>query len=221
LTDQELLDLHGEMLLSSDRDPFRVEAGPESDRIQEVVLAVREVLGHNPRRIKTFFNLYRLSLYIASAQGLLDIEHASGMSEITPEQLGAFIALTAQYPEMIADKANPAKLLKELSRYSRRSYDLGSPTKVAVFNYWLGKPGLSSLLKQEAYSLSDFPVLKFLSILPAVPVPPERVRTVDDGPPREESIASRATKAPQVEGFRVKGTGPIWSNALIDVQNTF
>ena len=82
----------------SDRDPFRVESGPESDRIRSIILSVREILGHNPRRVKAFLNRFRLSIYIASSQGLLDKDPNTGKAEVTPETLGKFIALTSVYP---------------------------------------------------------------------------------------------------------------------------
>jgi len=104
-------------LRESGRNPFRIESGPESERIRSVLLMVREILGHNPRRIKTFLNRFRLMLYIASSQGLLDKDLKTGIAEVTPEQLGKFIALVSAYPDMLAESVADPSFFQKLEFY--------------------------------------------------------------------------------------------------------
>jgi len=136
---------------------------------------VLKVFDYNPRRIKTFLNLYRLSLYIASSQGLLDIDKVTGKSEVTPEQLGAFIALTTRYPNLLTAAAEDPRFLGELGVYLvELSSDNKTTGKNRTFDYWLSMPGVRELLRENEYRLDEFPVLKFVSILPAVSPPIKR-----------------------------------------------
>ena len=48
----------------------RLKIEQDSDRIYDIVKAVSGVFEYNPRRLKQFINTFRLSLYIASDQGL-------------------------------------------------------------------------------------------------------------------------------------------------------
>jgi hypothetical protein len=165
----------------SDRDPFRVEAGPESDRIRSIVLSVSGILGHNPRRIKAFLNRFRLSLYIASSQGLLDKDPSTGKAEVTPETLGKFIALTSAYPDILAEFLASPSLFSLLEFYL--TWDEAKESEKAYIFSWLNKPGIRALVSppkpltvewQKTYSLAEFPVSKFLRILPPIPAPPKR-----------------------------------------------
>jgi hypothetical protein len=173
----------------SDRDPQRIERGPESERIRSVLLMVREILGHNPRRIKAFLNKFRLMLYIASSQGLLDKDRNTGIAEVTPEQLGKFIALTSVYPEMLAESLEHESFFHELEFYltfgqTRNVDQLASEDYV---EQWLRKPGVRTLFVpprtlttawKNTYSLERFPVSKFVRVLPPVPVPQQRLSKI-------------------------------------------
>jgi KAP family P-loop domain len=175
-----------------DRDPFRVEAGPESDRIRSILLSVREILGHNPRRIKAFLNRFRLSLYIASSQGLLDKDLNSGKAEVTPETLGKFIALTSVYPEILVESLVNPSLFRLLEFYL--TWGEAKEGEKDYIESWLNKPGVRALVCppktltvewEEKCSLDGFPVSKFLRILPPIPAPSKReVETqIEDAPP--------------------------------------
>jgi hypothetical protein len=169
----------------SDRDPFRVEAGPESDRIRTIVLAVREILGHNPRRIKAFLNRFRLSLYIASSQGLLDKDPKTGKAEVTPETLGKFIALTSAYPDILAESLANDDFFRDLEFYLtwEKTKDVDQLGGNDYVERWLRRPGVRALVSPPAaltgewaktYSLDGFPVSKFLRVLPPIPAPLKR-----------------------------------------------
>ncbi|MGD0800125.1 MAG: P-loop NTPase fold protein [Terracidiphilus sp.] len=170
-----------QQISNPDRDPFRVESGPESERIRQVLFLVREVFGYNPRRIKQFLNRYRLSLYIASSQGLFDKDLKTGKAEITPEQLGKFVALTSCYPEILAESLKNAALFKDIEIY----LTYGESERNDYLEAWLDKPGVRGLLTppsdlttvwQNTFSLGNFPVSKFVRILPPVPASPKQPR---------------------------------------------
>lgn len=182
-----------------DRDPFRVEDGPESDRIRSIVLSVRGILGHNPRRIKAFLNKFRLSLYIASSQGLLDKDPNTGKAEVTPETLGKFIALTSTYPDILAEFAASPSLFSLLEFYL--TWGEAKESERAYIDAWLDKPGIRALVSppkpltsewQKTYSLAEFPVSKFLRILPPIPAPPKRIveSQKQDTPPGQPTLVA-------------------------------
>jgi len=167
----------------STRRANRIESGTESERIRDIVLLVREVLEFSPRRIKTFLNAFRLSLYIASAQGLLDIDRETGKSDITPEKLGKFIALTTRYPDLreivLHDQQFLGRLEYLLEMRHQGKFEEADLDPLAI---WIKKPGVAELLRHrqyemmildwnDLYSLDQFPAEKFASILPAVPRP--------------------------------------------------
>jgi hypothetical protein len=160
------------------REPIRIESGPESQRIRDVVMMVREILDHSPRRIKNFLNSFRLSLYIASAQGLLDIDRTTGKAEVTPESLGKFLALTTRYPELMAISIEEPDFFGKLELL----LNLGVSEDQERFNAWLLKPGVRRLLIhglngtltkewKTRYSMKEFPAWKFESVLPSLAVP--------------------------------------------------
>jgi hypothetical protein len=168
-----------------DRDPFRVEAGPESDRVRSILLSVREILGHNPRRIKAFLNRFRLSLYIASSQGLLDKDPNTGKAEVTPETLGKFIALTSTYPDILDEYLADDSFFQDLEFYLtwEKTRNVNQLAIKGHVEPWLRRPGVRALVSppktltvewDETYSLQNFPVSKFLRILPPIPAPPKR-----------------------------------------------
>ena len=164
-------------------DPFRIESGPESERIRQVLLSVRDVLGHNPRRIKTFLNRYRLALYISSRQALLDIKLKTGKAQVTPEQLGKFIALTSTHPDMLDEAlANPS-FFGDLEFFLIWKRLRGNTNEYV--ERWLSKPGVRALLQppsrltaswERTFSLEDFPVADFGRVLPPIPAPLKKNR---------------------------------------------
>jgi hypothetical protein len=176
----------------SARRALRIESGAESQRIRDILLMVREILEYSPRRIKTFLNAFRLALYIASAQGLLDVDINTGKAEVTPEKLGKFLALTSRYPELldIAVRDNEFFGKLEIAIELRSMGRLVEADKEADTS-WLRRPSVESLLSyrflaisrrdwNRIYSLDEFPAIKFTSVLPSVPPPEEPKQTPAD-----------------------------------------
>jgi hypothetical protein len=163
----------------SARRALRIESGAESQRIRDIVMMVREMLEYSPRRIKTFLNAFRLALYIASAQGLLDIDSQTGEAEVSPERLGKFLALTNRYPELRSDLAEDPALFHQIQGQALAEITLIG----GLAESWLKRPGIRKLMQfgivgqtptpewRRQYSMSDFPVEKFNSVLPSVPPP--------------------------------------------------
>ena len=189
----------------SARRALRIESGAESQRIRDIVMMVREVLEYSPRRIKTFLNAFRLALYIASAQGLLDIDSQTGEAEVTPERLGKFLALTARHPELRQTLVQTPSLFGDLEL--QLTHNLSSNTELVSF--WLGKAGVAALLTyglngfqttrwDKQYSMKNFPVSKFDTVLPSVPPPTD--------PPKTRPAAVVAAEIPpQMEPSAILG----------------
>lgn len=204
----------------SRRRALRIESGVESDRLREVVMLVRKVLEYSPRRIKNFLNAFRLTLYIASSQGLLDVDE-NGFSEVTPEQLGKFLAITLRYPDLRTDLIhNPNFLVTleglatgELSSEGPSSAELDDESlarQTEMEERWGGRPGILELFSfvpkdmsdtvwRATYSLQRFPFQKFESVLPSV-APPGTPRTASPPAPPAPSSAttpgSESTRRP-------------------------
>ncbi|HEY1983856.1 MAG TPA: P-loop NTPase fold protein [Terracidiphilus sp.] len=169
------------------RRALRIESGAESERIRDVLMMVREVVQYSPRRIKNFLNSFRLALYIASSQGLLDVvDQHSGFAEVTPERLGKFLILILRYPELRSTLTREPDFLYQLESVALNDRTIGerewSPD-TSLTDEWLMKPGVLKLVTfglagktsssdgSRRYSMEDFPVGKFDSILPAIPPP--------------------------------------------------
>lgn len=200
----------------SNREPYRIEPGPESDRIRKVLFAVREILGFNPRRIKTFLNVYRLALSLASRHGLLDKDPGSKLSEVTPEQLGKFIALTTSYPEILESALKDPEFFRNLEFFMLHRIALTGHSEEET-EYWLAKPGVRNLMgfgqgftdspdqisgSWNAYSLRDFPVSKFTRILPEVPA---RKSTAAPAENDRQEVSSKSPE-PHVSSFVAEQT---------------
>jgi len=129
-------------------------------------------------------------LYIASSQGLLDKDLKTGIAEVTPEQLGKFIALVSAYPDMLAESVADPSFFQKLEFYLTWG-KTGMQKNIADAdkNYverWL-RPGVRALVTPpktltaawaNTYSLERFPVSKFVQILPPVPAPPKRLSRI-------------------------------------------
>jgi hypothetical protein len=189
---------------ASFRHALRVESGAESQRIRDTVMMVREVLEYSPRRIKTFLNAFRLALYIASAQGLLDVDSRTGEAEVTPERLGKFLVLTSRYPELqvILDR-DPAFLRKvEQVALEEKAVEGDLP------GLWLNRPGVRRLMSigivdktpttswQRQYSMANFPAWKFATILPGIPPPAQARSGVGGTATRTDRTAAREASKP-------------------------
>jgi KAP family P-loop domain len=169
----------------SARRALRIESGAESQRIRDIVMMVREILEYSPRRIKTFLNAFRLALYIASAQGLLDIDSKTDEAEVTPERLGKFLVLTSRYPELRSILAEDPSLLYKIEQLALH----GRTEDGGLSLDWLNKHGIRKLVTfgivdktltrewQRQYSMEDFPTWKFDSVLPSVPPPADPRRS--------------------------------------------
>jgi hypothetical protein len=178
---------------------------------------VREILGYNPRRIKVFLNQYRLWLYVASSQGLLDFDRGTGKAEVTPEQLGKFLAVTVCYPDVLKASLGDETFFQEIEEY----IGFGESSRKEYFDAWLSKPGLRNLLAPErvltrdwvrTYSLREFPVKKFVRILPPVPAPSRkgaemrgRTEPADSGFQRGIALLTDAFVLSQDDNFNWQG----------------
>jgi hypothetical protein len=194
----------------SARRAMRIESGAESQRVRDIVMMVREMLEYSPRRIKTFLNAFRLALYIASGQGLLDVDLSTGDAEVTPERLGKFLVLTSRYPELRSILAQNPTLLYEVEHLS-----LGQGIPVSdLAQGWLKQPGIPELMSfgartmavtqwQRQYSMRDFPIRKFDSVLPGVPPPVDPQQRAGAGTARDRASREQLSQAERVQATQI------------------
>jgi hypothetical protein len=174
----------------SARRALRIESGAESQRIRDILLMVREILEYSPRRIKTFLNAFRLALYIASAQGLLDVDLNTGEAEVNPERLGKFLVLTSRYPELRSILVEDPTFLYKIEQLTLN----GETQDSEQSQTWLQKPRIRELMSfgisdktltrswQRRFSMKNFPAWKFDAVLPSVPPPEEPKQTAASTP---------------------------------------
>jgi len=187
-------DLEAEKVREQRRETLRLKLAGDSPKIREIVLMVAPVFDYNPRRVKQFINLFRLRVYIASETGLFDIlESETQFNRLTLEQLGKFVAITMDWPSLIADLSQDTDLLKKLVSTSEKDIERESE----YVQRWFKDERLMSLveyvpdkkrdkgedLEWTQYSLLYVDVKKLLEISPKV----SRVEI----PPEQETLTTR------------------------------
>ncbi|HWW98626.1 MAG TPA: P-loop NTPase fold protein [Edaphobacter sp.] len=224
----------GEAAAGSTRRALRIESGAESQRIRDVVMMVREIVDYSPRRIKTFLNAFRLGLYIASCQGLLDVDSTTGEAEVTPERLGKFLVLTSRYPELRSVIDKEPTFLHNLERLALNIQETSFQT---LERDWLIKPGVRKLMTfgidnktltvawERQYSMKNFPAGNFDTILPVVPPPPDAHRTGDSAAaqaptkagtqPASTAVPDTLVTSTEDLSRRIKDAPPVFSNQEI------
>jgi hypothetical protein len=93
---------------------LRIKVDKDSDRVRRIVTMVSALFENNPRKLKQFINTFRLALFLASNQGLLDRQE--GCRPVTPEQLGKFAAITLRFPDLRSELAKDLDLLATMQR---------------------------------------------------------------------------------------------------------
>ncbi|MCK5661051.1 MAG: SUMF1/EgtB/PvdO family nonheme iron enzyme, partial [Methanosarcinales archaeon] len=163
------------------RQKMILELNRDSKRIKEIILMIAFALDNNPRRIKQFINLFRLRIYIAVQTGLLHITEDSPVGEqLTPEQLGKFVAISLKWPLLLNDLDSDRSLLTQLQEAALDS-------KSEMDNHWFKEEKLMELLRvglikndsfdtsfgpdMHKYSLSGINVDKLLQVSPRVILP--------------------------------------------------
>jgi hypothetical protein len=81
--------------------PFKLEEHPKI--AQDIMVLIAASLGNNPRRIKKFFNIYRLQTYIGSRTGLFAMKLAGDdyKQGLSPIQLAKILVIAQAWPHFI------------------------------------------------------------------------------------------------------------------------
>jgi KAP family P-loop domain len=180
---------------------LRVKVEKDSERLFQIASMVSAIFENNPRKLKQFINTFRLSLFLASTQGIFDQEES--VTPVTPEQLGKFVALTLRFPDLRSLLAGNPELLEDLEASAQTSPNELKPS----LKKWLVPRGVKDILlfgidlggdpfDRAMYSLKAFPVRKMLSILPNVPEMPNQTAAEVHSDPREQgsdNIAEQPT----------------------------
>jgi hypothetical protein len=114
-----------------------------SDMVSDILRMVAPAFDYNPRRLKQFINAFRLKTFIASRTGLFDPPvDDSKYDQLTPQQLGKFVAISLRWPLLLADLDNERDLLSELQRRVLR----GDTIKLIESQHQDGRDGISDAL---------------------------------------------------------------------------
>lgn len=183
----------------------------ESNTIRRIILMVVPTLGHNPRRMKQFVNLFRLKAHIAYETGLFDTQESGDLdATLTLEQLGKFVALSLMYPRLLADLDIDRQLLKKLDLRSRK-LGLAKPSDfteaVVRWEHCKEVMDLISYGREDIYStatdkfgLGRLNVDQLMRVSPYVPRQQLGLRNVES-PERERMEASSRSdvREPDIE----------------------
>jgi hypothetical protein len=161
-----------------------LQFGGDSDKVRAVASMFAKTLGRNPRRLKQFFNLFRLQAYIANEIGLFD-PGGKGRPSLTLEQLGKFVAISLRWPALLAQFAEDSKLLERLEGFAIEK-PLPDRSLTERESRWLTEPQLLALLRfgteqgTEGFLLSDYTVFS-PTIRKLLHICPQRVRLPQPG----------------------------------------
>jgi hypothetical protein len=141
-----------------------VKAGDDSEEFKATVRLISPFLDNNPRRIKQFVNAFRLKAHICYQTGLLQ--------KITIPQLGKFVAIITQWPDIVVDLVRYPKLLAQLAALGGTLPPNDSP----IVEEWYSQPRLLELIDAEPegddedddYSLRKVDVGQLLETSPVV-----------------------------------------------------
>ncbi len=169
----------------------------DSEIVRDVTLMVAPVFDLNPRRLKQFINLFRLSALIASELGLFDA--VDNKPVMTFEQLGKFEAISMKWPDIVRDLESDKLLLSKLTRQAiGKNVDeidqrlSRSPRLKYLLSFGiLDKDGKESI-DGERYSLESLDVDALLSIMAPV-VRPTVTTPYPDASSATESETQSAT----------------------------
>ncbi|HEV7683344.1 MAG TPA: P-loop NTPase fold protein [Pyrinomonadaceae bacterium] len=156
-----------------------IDGDIEGGTIRDIVLMAASLLGHNPRRLKQFINLFRLRAHIASETGLFDlVEGTTAGRPLTLQQLGKFIAITQVYPRILADLETDDQLLTKLQFRSEGQPLPDLLSESAELRRWQNEGPLARFLGfgikdhrglgKRRYSLSELSIDSLLKISPRV-----------------------------------------------------
>ena len=81
---------------------------------QKLIQHISKLLENNPRKIKSFGNLYRLHGYLAAQEGMFDTN-----PPLTPPQLAKYVALAIQYPQLVTRFREYPDLIQEFEEYDQ------------------------------------------------------------------------------------------------------
>jgi hypothetical protein len=120
--------------------------------VKQVLSRVAPVLGHNPRRLKQFLNLFRLRHYVLDSIGW----RQSGAPTLS--QLGKIVALEVRWPRLIEAVLRRPSLLVQLEKAAANgsteasANSQASGSEGAAVDAWLRDELLSAFLAEGAES---------------------------------------------------------------------
>lgn len=191
-----LVDADVDATTKINRRAVEIQLEEDSESVTQVAVMVAPVFGNNPRRLKQFLNLFRLTTLICVKLGLFD--EVDGHPGLTFPQLGKFVAILMTWPGFLREVQADKRLLVELYEES----GLGGENKWlsrARFKY-LVRYGVQdeerhTLLGAERYSLAQLDVDSLLRVT----APVVRPKPGSQPAPQETSADEQRQEAPGEE----------------------
>ena len=147
----------------------------DSETVREIALMVASALDNNPRRLKQFINLFRLRAFIAAEFEVLGVDEKNlSRGNVTLWQLGKFVAISLNWPILLAGLSNSPRSLGELQKIALKELDAAS---VPTLGHWSRDNKLMELLRKRCaigerdewkYRLDGIEIERLLAISPAV-----------------------------------------------------
>jgi hypothetical protein len=132
--------------------------------LQAIVTMVAPVLENNPRRIKTFINMFRLRKMLAHETGLLVLGDINPTGGVTPAQLGKLVAIELRWPPFFRQLLRDGELVNRLYDYDGASSEERERVS-PLLKRWGSNEALTNLLRAgirdgvvRQYAIADIPV---------------------------------------------------------------
>lgn len=171
--------------------PLRLEEDPEI--AQDIMAMIAPALGYNPRRIKKFFNVLRLQIYISSQTGLFAKKLPNGQYELgwSLIQLAKVLLISQEWPHLIEQWQKSRTLISyiydylskenwsddDLKKFKGNVCFAGGFKEISEdlenywnqFYFWCKHKKLTNLLRYKVeedprFRISTLPITEFLEV---------------------------------------------------------
>jgi hypothetical protein len=200
-----LIDTDVDQTTKIDRRAVEIQLETDSDSVTDVALIVAPVFSNNPRRLKQFLNLFRLTTLICAKLGLFD--EVDSKPGLTFPQLGKFVAISMAWPGFVQE----VQIRKELLASLYGAMESGSAAQ-----RWMSRPRLKYLINYgvvddqgaplpaaDRYTLKNLDLDSLLQVTSPVVRPKAAARAA------QESPSDVAQKVSNVADHAVTSEAPI------------
>jgi KAP family P-loop domain len=201
-----LIDTDVDATTKINRRAVEIQLETDSDSVTEVALMVAPVFSNNPRRLKQFLNLFRLTTLICAKLGLFD--EVDGKPSLTFQQLGKFVGISMAWPgfvqEVQINRELLASLYEAVESGSAGQRWMSRPRLKYLINYGVVSEQGTPLPAADRYSLKNLDLDSLLQVTSPVARPKATA-----GRAAQESTSDVDQKVSNVADYAITPEAPI------------